>query len=507
MSRSPNLAYVAWMFKNASLSSVVERVLSSLEELAESEWFYAPGMAMDESAEPCTVGVLGQSTSAEKCAGIVCGVVAQDFDLECESALWLAELFSEFPEVLDEINRLGARDTFLYNWKFDRHMRSGGPSMIAAGAYLVSPLVDPPDLGYSEFLAGIFGVLQKQNDKPCHIICLHRKLLECGIEVDLAFLACVIRNEERLLLVKSGAGISVARIDVYVRGWRLAVELLEPQECFSSEGLQYDDISFDKVLVKPNVKAMMGFFRRHDWEFSLDCLDTLELALKLRVWQTKPQEYVQGIPATVYRRIFDWLKENRSVWTQRQAQRVLGKRYRIPVEKVSPGPLLVYGNSKGITSSERVGLVLREMVSEGSQTRGKIHGSRVLTPLEDFEFGFNLRDVQRLVLRDKMFRKWGIIDVDSLVEHAFIVTAVKRVPYFMNVLEVLFQSRLEAYLEPVGMGLFVDFGRYPQVRGRDVMREKRSMVRAAVLPENVTWGEFLETLEPPDRKILSKLSV
>lgn len=496
--RAPGVSWLAWIFHQGVMPELMCRVRWWLERKS-VDLFLDDIELINEKIE-----LLGFEAVASELASFLVALFEEHFGEGSEiEPLYIAELLINFDSTLAHSYLRNEEALFIHNWKFDRHMRSRGGALLAFIANLFSPQFFPIDLSYDDIKASV--VRNCENGKRS-LLQVSKDLNNEGKQLTMPLLLSLVRNDPELILIHRSGEYFVSLVNQLLPTWYLAADLISSSEYMLTEGLGYDSVKYHDVRVICKALILKRFFKFHDSTTSFEGIDDLELCLKQRLAKDTRRVRVQGLPATVREFIICWIKKNNSVWMSSRAMSTLGWRFQFEAGDVKPGRLLVFGNPSNSDRPERLGLVLSEMVSEGIQTKGLIHESRILTPRKEVNIINRTVPILQWIESDSAFRSFGVLSKTNLAKRLLSLNGIDQSAYAIKMAKETLEPLLPEYLRDVGKDLAADVRLYPLIESVNIAQLKRKIVVEQILPAGISKTQFLGALmNPVERKTIASL--
>ena len=383
-------------------------------------------------------------------------------------------------------------------------MLGGMLPIVALYANLREQQIRPHWVSYAQLLDAVGQTLPRG-----HVVTLGelRRRLETTLEIaiKLPFLVSILRNDRRFLFLHDGNVISVGRIEDVLKAWPLAIDLFDPKEYSRVHGLGVDGTPYFGVRYTFNLATLRRFFVFHQPSVDWDRIDELELVIKLRACRKLDYSTVQGIPKNIYEFIVRWITDNRKVWLSANSHRYLGKQFYFDASEVEPGRLLVYGSKAAIKKPNQLGLVAREMVSEGAQQRGMIHSSKILTPFEEHnipEEEFRLCDRLQHSL---VFCRFGVASLEKLANQILAQHGVGATPYMTGkAIKLLARNSTDSVFN-IGRNLIAHERYLDSIDPSWPLAMQRRAILEQITPEESDVDDFLKSLPSDMAAVLEQL--
>ncbi|QQP99557.1 hypothetical protein [Lysobacter enzymogenes] len=451
-----SIAPLTWLIRHDLLCEFSSHFFQWLESLgAASHEFDIDGYLDDLDPGYESIDICGRSIDVEKLAAhltqLHASLLSAESDVEILEPLWIAESLGSWSKKTQAVLTTDLGEVFVSNWKFDQAMRADSAPMLAFVAHLREPVLSPDSLSYAQLIQAI----DKTLSGVTSIAEVVDRLRQQGIRISRALLTSVIRNECRYLLVYTGGALCANKAEDALKAWRLAAALFDTSEYLKSTGLGFDGKSFWQTSYTVDSSGIKKFFDFHQRGIAWGEFDWLEICLKLSHIHSNESSRTQGIPTAVHRFIVDWIVAHGRIWRTADSERTLGRSFEFDPEDVSPGRLMVYGNSEAGRHGSG-SLVVREMVSRGKQFPGLIHSSRIATPFEEVTISVNAREVDSILRAQSSFATYGLTHVDDLAEHLLRMRGHSVLPYTLKLSRLACASLLPAVVYQVGRGLLVD---------------------------------------------------
>lgn len=452
--RRSNVA-LAWLVQKDLLCELSSGFRAWFRDFGKPEHEFDIDGHLEEDTSGECFALLGSSLDVEKLAQFLSelhrSVIAPEASGHVLEPLWLAEALASWTDREQAALTCDRNELHLLNWKFGRAMQLEALPILAFVAHLRERQLVPDEITYRQLLLHIDRAI---SDSATSIDLVVRRLRDDGIRITANLLVSLLRNDSRFLLIHAEPGLCVCRASEALKAWSLAAALLDPSEYIRTGGLGFDGKGYWQASYQVLGKPLMAFFNFHQADINWSRLDLLEIAVKLNQARANENTFTQGMPSAVHRFIVQWIQRTGRIWRSANSAAILGTYYRFHPEDISPGRLVVYGNAE----AGRVGsgtLVLREMVSDGAQQRGKIHSSRIITPLAPVQISIDADLVGSVLSSNADFINWGVTHVDDLAERILRLHRLQVLPYCVKLAREACLSLLPATVVVAGRGILV----------------------------------------------------